>query len=79
MEMIFFQAAIVGFLGYGFGVFASSTLIALAKLRLPNYASVVTFPTMIFSFFLVLIIVSFSSYIGIRKILKIEPFDIFRG
>jgi hypothetical protein len=28
---------------------------------------------------LVLIIASVSSYAGIRQVLKIEPFDIFRG
>jgi putative ABC transport system permease protein len=26
-----------------------------------------------------LLIAGFSSYLGIRKVLKIEPFDIFRG
>jgi putative ABC transport system permease protein len=28
---------------------------------------------------MVLLIAGISSYIGIRKVLKIEPFDIFRG
>lgn len=79
IKMIFFQAAVVGFLGYGFGVFLSSALIALAKFRLPNYASIVTFPNLAFSFVMVIIIVAFSSYLGIRKVLKIDPFDIFRG
>jgi len=27
----------------------------------------------------VMVIAGISSYIGIRKVLKIEPFDIFRG
>jgi len=27
----------------------------------------------------VLIIAGLSSYVGIRKVLRIEPFDIFRG
>ncbi len=79
IQMLLCQAGIVGFLGFGFGVFLSSLVIALAKLRLPSYASIVTLPTIIFSFFVVIIIVAFSSYIGIRKVLKIEPFDIFRG
>lgn len=79
ISMIFFQSAIVGMLGYGFGVFISSMLIALAKLRLPEYASLVTFSNLAVSFVMVLIIIAFSSYLGIRKVIKIDPFDIFRG
>lgn len=79
MQMILFQAAVVGFLGYGFGVLLSSVMIAFAKLRLPNYASLVTYQTLAFSFFMVILIVVFSSYLGIRKVIKIDPFDIFRG
>lgn len=79
IKIIFFQSIVVGFIGYGFGVLLSSAIIALAKLRLANYASVVTTGSLAFSFFSVLLIISFASYIGIRKILKIEPFDIFRG
>lgn len=79
MQMILFQAAVVGFLGYGFGVLLSSVMIAFAKLRLPNYASLVTYQTLAFSFFMVILIIIFSSYLGIRKVIKIDPFDIFRG
>ena len=79
IQMILFQSAVVGFLGYGFGVLLSSLVIALAKLRMANYASIVTAGNLSFSFFMVLLIIAFSSYIGIRKVLKIEPFDIFRG
>jgi len=28
---------------------------------------------------MVILIAGISSYIGVRKVLKIEPFDIFRG
>lgn len=79
IEMIFFQSAVVGFLGYGFGVFLSSILIALAKLRLPEYASLVTYQNLSISFCMVLFIILFSSYLGIRKVIHIDPFDIFRG
>ena len=79
IQMILLQAAVVGFLGYGFGIFLSSTMIALAKLRLPNYASLVTYQNLTLSFVMVLFIVAFSSYLGIRKVTRIEPFDIFRG
>lgn len=79
IQMILFQAGLVGFLGYGFGVFLSAAMIAFGKLRLPNYASLITLTNLSFSLVMVLIIVAFSSYIGIRKVIKIEPFDIFRG
>lgn len=79
VKMILFQACVVGFLGYGFGVLLSCSLIGLAKLRLPEYASLVTFQNLFSSFVMVLVIIAFSSYIGIRKVTKIDPFDIFRG
>jgi putative ABC transport system permease protein len=79
IQMIFFQSTVVGFLGYGFGVLLSSVLIALAKYRLPEYASRITFENLFFSFVMVIIIILFSSYLGIRKVIKIDPFDIFRG
>lgn len=79
IKMIFFQSALVGFLGYGFGVLLSSVLIAIAKLRLPEYASLVTFQNLVISFFMVLFIILFSSYLGIKKVIRIDPFDIFRG
>ncbi|VVE47840.1 antimicrobial peptide ABC transporter permease [Pandoraea communis] len=50
-----------------------------AKHTLPNYAAITTFWNLAFSFTMVLLIAGFSSYVGIRKVLKIEPFDIFRG
>lgn len=79
IQMILFQACVVGFLGFGFGVLLASTVIAFGKLHLPNYASVITYSNLSFSLSMVLIIVAFSSYLGIRKVIKIEPFDIFRG
>jgi len=54
-------------------------MIAIAKSRLPNYAAMITFWNLGLAFGMVLLIAAISSYIGIRKVLKIEPFDIFRG
>ena len=79
ISIILFQAGVVGFLGYGFGIFLSCTVIALAKLRLGNYAAIVTLENMFVTLIMVLIIVAFSSYLGIQKVIKIDPFDIFRG
>ncbi len=77
--MIVFQAGFTALTGYGFGVGLCTLMIALAKLRLPNYASAVTYTNLAIAFVMVLIIAIFSSYIGVRRVLKIEPFDVFRG
>ena len=77
--MIVFQASFTALTGYGLGVGLCSLMIVLAKLRLPNYASTITYTNLGIAFLMVLIIAIFSSYIGVRKVLKIEPFDIFRG
>ncbi len=77
--MILFQAAFTSLAGYGLGIGLSTLLITAAKLRLPEYASRVTYTNLGLAFLLVLIIASVSSYAGIRQVLKIEPFDIFRG
>ena len=77
--MIVFQACFTALTGYGLGVGLCTLMIVLAKMRLPNYASVVTFSNLGIAFIMVLIIAIISSYIGVRKVLKIEPFDVFRG
>jgi putative ABC transport system permease protein len=77
--MILFQATFTGLTGYGLGVGLCSLLITLAKLRLPDYAATIKYSNLVVALVMVLIIIAVSSYIGIRKVLKIEPFDIFRG
>jgi putative ABC transport system permease protein len=77
--MILFQATFAALTGYGLGVGLASLLIAMAKLRLPSYAARITYGNLGYAFIMVVIIAVFSGYIGIRKVLKIEPFDIFRG
>lgn len=77
--MILFQATFTAMTGYGLGVGLCAFVITLAKLRIPEYSANITFTTLAFAFVMVLIIAGISSYIGIRKVLKIEPFDIFRG
>lgn len=39
----------------------------------------ITFWNLGLVFVLVMLIAGVSSYVGIRKVLRIEPFDIFRG
>jgi putative ABC transport system permease protein len=77
--MILFQATFTALIGYGLGVGLCTLLIALAKLRLPDYASMITYANLGIAFGMVLMIAGISSYIAVRKVLRIEPFDIFRG
>ena len=79
VAMILFQASFTALTGYGLGVGLCATLIALAKLRLPSYAAMITFDNLAIALLMVIVIAAISSYIGVRKVLRIEPFDIFRG
>jgi putative ABC transport system permease protein len=79
VRMILFQAAFTALAGYGLGVGLCTLLIAAAKLRLPSYASQITWLNLGFALGMVLVIAAASGYIGVRKVLRIEPFDIFRG
>jgi putative ABC transport system permease protein len=79
VTVILFQAGFTAIVGYGLGIGLSTMIIGLAKLRLPEYASRVTYTNLGLAFALVLIIASASGYAGVRRVLKIEPFDIFRG
>ena len=77
--MILFQATFTALTGYGLGIGLSAGITALAKLRLPDYAARLTFPSLGGALVMVIVIVAISSYIGVRRVLRIEPFDIFRG
>ncbi len=77
--MILFQATFTSLTGYGLGIGLASLLITTAKLRLPSYAALITYGNLSVALVMVVIIAGISSYIGVRKVLRIEPFDIFRG
>ncbi len=77
--MILFQASFVALTGYGIGVGLCSAIIWLARLNIPDYAAIITYPNLGLAFVMVVVIAAISSYVGVRKVLKIEPFDIFRG
>jgi putative ABC transport system permease protein len=77
--MILFQAGFAGLLGYGFGVGLCALVIEGARLRLPDYAAVITFPILGLAFGMMLVIAGVSSVIASRRVLSIEPFEIFRG
>jgi putative ABC transport system permease protein len=77
--MILFQAAFASSVGYGLGIGLCTGVIALAKYRLPQYAAMITYPCLVLPFVMALIITAISSYVGVRRVLQVEPFDIFRG
>jgi len=77
--MILFQAGVTALAGYGLGIGLCAVLIAVAKLRLPDYASVITMGNLGLAFGMVLVIAGISSYVAVRRVLKIEPFEIFRA
>lgn len=77
--MILFQATFTSLTGYGLGVGLCTLVVYLAKLRLASYAAMITYPSLLLSFVMVVIIAGVSSYVGVRRVLQIEPFDIFRG
>jgi putative ABC transport system permease protein len=79
VTMILFQASFVALTGYGIGVGLCAIIIWLAKVRLPDYAATITLGNLGLAFIMVVLIASLSCYIGVRKVLTIDPFDIFRA
>jgi putative ABC transport system permease protein len=79
IAMILFQATFTALTGYGLGVGLCVALISLARLRIPDYAAIITYRNLALAFGMVIVIAATSSYLGIRRVLRIEPFDIFRG
>ena len=77
--MILFMATFTALTGYGLGIGLVTLMISIFRYRLPNYAAIITFWNLGLALGMVLLIAGISSYVGIRKVLKIEPFDIFRG
>jgi len=79
VQIILFEATLTALTGYGVGVGGCVLLIWVAKERLPSYAAMVTFGNLAISLAMVVVIAAASSYAGIRRVLKIDPFEIFRG
>ena len=79
ISIILFQATFMALAGYGLGIGLCALSITLARLRLPDYAAVITYTNLALAFVMVVLIAGLSSYVGVRKVLTIEPFDIFRG
>ncbi len=77
--MILFQATFSSVVGYGLGVGLSSVLIAVAKQFVPNYTADIGFWNLFLAFILVLLIAGLSSLIAVKKVIRVQPFEIFRG
>jgi putative ABC transport system permease protein len=77
--MVLFMVTFTALTGYGLGVGLVAIMISVARLWLPNYAAIITLWNLGLALGMVILIAGISSYIGIRKVLTIEPFDIFRG
>jgi putative ABC transport system permease protein len=77
--MMLLQAGFTALVGYGLGTGLCALLITAAKLRLPNYAAMITYWNLAIAFVMVVVIAGISSYMGIRRVLRIEPFEIFRS
>ena len=77
--MILFMATFTALTGFGLGLGLVTVMISVMRARLPNYAAIITVWNLSLAFGMVVVIAGISSYFGIRRVLKIEPFDIFRG
>lgn len=79
VTMILFQATFTSLTGYGLGIGLCASIITAARMRLPDYAAMITFPNLGIGLGMVVVITTISSYVGVRRVLRIEPFDIFRS
>jgi putative ABC transport system permease protein len=77
--MILFMATFTALTGFGPGIGLVTLLITVSRARMPNHAAIVTYGNVALAFARVVVIAAASSWIGIRRVLRIAPFDIFRG
>ena len=77
--MILFQATFSCVVGYGLGVGMSALLIAAGKRFVPNYTADISYWNLFSAFILVLLIAALSSFIAVKKVIRVQPFEIFRG
>jgi putative ABC transport system permease protein len=77
--IILFQVSFTTVTGYGLGLGLCTLFVSLAKLRLPSYFAMITYANLLLGLIMVLIIAAVSSYASVRRVLRIEPFEIFRG
>ncbi len=79
VHMILFQTSFSSFIGYGLGVGCSSLFIFLGKRYVPSYTAELGYWNLGLAFLMVLIIAGVSSLLAVRKVIRVQPFDILRG
>ncbi len=79
IRMIMFMATFSALTGFGLGIGLVTLMIVVARRQLPNFAALITFWNLGLALGMVVVIVAISSYLAVRRVLRIEPFDIFRG
>ena len=79
VSMMLFQACFAALTGYGLGVGLSALVMSVARRNVPGYAAIITYFNLSVAFVMVLVIAGVSSYMGVRRVLRVEPFDIFRS
>ena len=62
-----------------FPSFLSSLAFLADRWTAANVGGTITYWNLVLALGMVMLIAVISGYIGVRKVLKIEPFDIFRG
>lgn len=77
-RLLLLQAFLVGFIGYGIGLGLAS-LFGFATLKSGQPPFYMSIYVPFFTLSIILFICSFSALLGIRKISKLEPAEVFRG
>lgn len=77
-QMIMLQAAVAGCIGYGIGL-GLAAIFGFAILGYKKLPFVLPWPIPAIVFILIIIICLFAAYLGIRKVRKIDPVEVFRA
>lgn len=77
-RMLLVQATLAGFIGYGIGL-GVTAIFGFATLTSQSLPFAMPWPIPVMTFFFIIIICLFTAYLGIRKIRKIDPAEVFRG
>ncbi len=77
--MILFQTLFASFVGYGMGVGLSALLIFLGIRYVPSYTAALGYWNLGLAFVMVLVIAGVSSLLAVRRVIRVQPFEILRG
>lgn len=77
-HMILIQAFVAGCIGYGIGL-GFAALFGFSTMSSPRLPFAMPWQIPVIIFVLIMIICLFAAFLGIRKIVKIDPAEVFRG